>query len=214
MAAACIYSLARSPNLRSAIADSGAVELTLDALAQSGRESEYVLAQLALIAQMVRKPKVCRRLVSMATVDLLEKLSLGWSQGNDPEPSAFDVFITRKGQNICRNSNYDESHSDGDEKGSAKACSKSGGVLDEPNIPQWLGGSKPIKVEALHGKRVKVTSPFLSAVRYSIVTIAEHLGLMLDDGGAFGRKFSPSDVSYIVVRPSMGMCTHLWCVQL
>lgn len=214
MAAACIYSFARSPNLRSAIADSGAVELTLDALAQSRRESEYVLAQLALIAQMAGEPKVCRRLMSTATVDLLEKLSLGWSQGKDQEPSSFDVFNTRKSLNNCRDSNYDESHNDGDEKRSAVGCSKSGGGVDESYIPQRPGGSKPRKVESPYGKRVKVTSPFLSAIRYSVVTIAEHMGLMLDDGGAFGRKLSPSDVSYIVVRPSMGMCTRLWCVQL
>lgn len=213
MAAACIYSLSRSPNLRSAIADSGAVEFTLEALAQSERESEYVLAQLALIAQMAGEPKVCRRLVSTASVDLLEKLSLGWFQGKDREPSTFDVFNTTKDQNNCRDSNYDESHSHGGEKRSAEACSKSGGGLDEAYIPQRPGGSKPMKLEAPPGKRVKVTSPFLSAVRYSVVTIAEHLGLMLDDGGAFGRKLSPSDVSYIVVRPLMGMCTHLWCVQ-
>lgn len=59
MAAACIFSLAQSAELCPDIAESGAADLALEDLANGGRpgqagqkESEFLLAQLAVVAQV------------------------------------------------------------------------------------------------------------------------------------------------------------------
>lgn len=59
MAAACIFSLAQSAELCPDIAESGAADLALADLANGGRpgqagqkESEFLLAQLAVVAQV------------------------------------------------------------------------------------------------------------------------------------------------------------------
>ena len=62
MAAACIFSLARSAELCSDVAESGAADLALEDLANGGqpgqggqKESEFLLAQLAIVAQVQHK---------------------------------------------------------------------------------------------------------------------------------------------------------------
>ncbi len=59
MAAACIFSLARSGELCSDVAESGAADLALEDLSNGGqpgqggqKESEFLLAQLAIVAQV------------------------------------------------------------------------------------------------------------------------------------------------------------------
>lgn len=81
MASACIFGLSQSPELCSDIAESGAADQALEDLAhcRPGEESEFLLAQLAVVAQMAGEPRFSRRLKSPATVDLLMRLALGGS---------------------------------------------------------------------------------------------------------------------------------------
>ena len=85
MASACIFGLSQSPELCSDIAESGAADQALQdlALCRSGEESDFLLAQLAVVAQLAGDPRFSRRLKSPATVDLLMRLALGGSGEED-----------------------------------------------------------------------------------------------------------------------------------
>ena len=207
MAVACMYSLARSPNLRSDIAESGAVEVALEALAQSnpGHESEYILAQLAMVTQMAGEPKVLRRLASTATMDLLEHLSLECSEGKktDPTPPTFDAFDAKKRSSSDDGNGGDKKHDHGMED-SLEAYSLSLGSVGKEDRAQSVGTTTSPNMALNPGNREYTISPHKSTMRYGVVTIAYHLGTTLDEGGAFFRKLSPSETSSVVVRASTG----------
>lgn len=212
MAVACMYSLTQSPELRADFAESGAAELALEALVHDrpGHESECLLAQLAVVAQMAGEPTFCRRLASPETVRLLMRLALG-----EPEENETSDITEQKVNGVKPTDDGEHNRRDSDDDGHQKQGVNGGGYQGSGGGDKSRGsndgtlrrGDRQLTFEFLRKSKrvsansVKVASPYLSAVRFCVVTIAEHLGGILQAGGETGRTLPTSDVSIMVVRP-------------
>eukprot|EP00903_Cladosiphon_okamuranus_P019404 g17841.t1 len=206
MAAACIFSLAQSAELCPDIAESGAADLALEDLATGGRpgqagqeESEFLLAQLAVVAQVAVEPRFCRRLASPETIDLLVVLALGTAPKD------------RRGHRGSEEAKDFEGGTGGKTKGSGRGSgddhvggSGGGGGVE----PQGTAAPKlPQQVKRFSGEKVKVATPYVGALRYCVVTIVERLGGILDDGGEFERTSSTPDTTSMVEKLVYLVCS-------
>lgn len=186
MAVACVFSLTKSPNLRGEIINTGAADMALEALhsfrAPRLKESEYLLAQLAVVSQMTAEPKFCRRLAAPEIIDLL--VTIG-RQGSEDDVLDEGSETSESGESRGR-------------KGGEAGASEGEGKRTQPRRGNKIS-------------RVKVISSYSTVLRFCLVNIAENLGWNLyidvDDGrGAGGARGAPStkptreDIAYMVVR--------------
>lgn len=183
MAVACVFSLTQSPELLPDIVESGAADLALDALGHprcSGRGGgEYLLAQLAVVAQVAKEPRFCRRLASPGTIDLLVRLARYGTEEDEP---------------LSEESGEDDTVSPKEEEGDGGA----GERRRERTYKKRL--TSPSRRRS--GSAVKVASSHLASLRYCVVSIAESLGRSLSDrdGGGEAERLSRANITYIVVR--------------
>lgn len=221
MAIACIFSLTQSPELCSDIAESGAADLALKALAcgRPDQESEVLLAQLAVVSQMAGERRFCQRLASLDTVNLLMRLVLG-NSGEEETPAKqqgrhlLKDCDNHEGKSVCVGTGGgDSGHQDvntlADDDSSRDA-----------RVGDVGGGQQarllPPKVKRFSGNKVKVASPYASALRYCVVTIAERLGSTLDEVRGGGLTLPPSEMSRMVVSDYRGAILYLYkypCTQ-
>lgn len=183
MAVACLFSLSQSPDLCSGLAKSGAADLALEALAggRPGEESEFLLAQLAVVAQVAQEVNFCRRLATPETVDLLMRLTQG-TPGEGLGPSTREAI---------------DEHGDGND-GVGQRGRRDGGSIGGSSGSKGGSGWSSLSKNSRSGAAVKVASPYLGALRYCVVSILERLGAMLGDDG-LRRASAPSEVSSMVV---------------
>lgn len=186
MAVACVFSLTKSPSLRGNITNTGAADMALEALHSFRtprlKESEYLLAQLAVVSQMTAEPKFCRRLAAPEIIDLLVTIGR-----RGPEDDVFDEGS--------------ESSESGESRG--RKGGEGGASEGEGRRRQTRRGYKMTLV--------KVISSYSTVVRFCLVNIAENLGwnlyINVDDGGGAGgakaaacTKPTREDIAYLVVR--------------
>ncbi|CAM9130756.1 unnamed protein product, partial [Ectocarpus fasciculatus] len=219
MAAACIFSLAQSVDLCSDIAESGAADLALEDLANGGQpgqngqeESEFLLAQLAIVAQVAVEPRFCRRMASAKMIDLLMTLALGdtpdkKAEHGRPRP---DVEWTNNGSggsggSGSPNTSGREGSGGGDTAvdGGGKGGVRSNGI----GSPRPQRPGRPTKGKRFSGERVKVATPYVGALRYCVVTIVERVGSILNDDGEYERASSPSEMTSMVKKLVYLVCS-------
>ncbi|CAM9232465.1 unnamed protein product, partial [Ectocarpus sp. 13 AM-2016] len=220
MAAACIFSLAQSVDLCSDIAESGAADLALEDLANGGQpgqngqeESEFLLAQLAIVAQVAVEPRFCRRMASAKMIDLLMTLALGdapdkKTEHERPRP---DAEGTNDGSGRSGGSGApNTSGREGSGRGNTviDGGGEKGGVISDgfgsprPQRPGW-----PMKGKRFSGERVKVATPYVGALRYCVVAIVERVGTILNADGEYERASSPSEIASMVKKLVYLVCS-------
>lgn len=180
MAVACVFSLTQSSELRPEIAKSGAADLALEALSafeyQGLEKSEYLLAQLAVVAQMARDPQFCRRLAAPEIIDLLTSIARLGTEDTD---------------------SYNESSDEEQETHVQEGCGEEGGRGG--CSPVLHPGRRKMRGS---GHKIKVACLYAATLRYCVVTIAESLGwsVYLSDGSSAGGRPSRMDIACMAVR--------------
>ncbi|CAN0262976.1 unnamed protein product, partial [Ectocarpus sp. 12 AP-2014] len=220
MAAACIFSLAQSVDLCSDIAESGAADLALEDLANGGQpgqngqeESEFLLAQLAIVAQVAVEPRFCRRMASAKMIDLLMTLALGdapdkKTEHGRPRPDAEGTNdgSGRSGGSGAPNTSGREGIGRGNtviDGGGGKGGVRSDGFgSPRPQRPGW-----PMKGKRFSGERVKVATPYVGALRYCVVAIVERVGTILNADGEYERASSSSEITSMVKKLVYLVCS-------
>ncbi|CAM9705796.1 unnamed protein product [Ectocarpus sp. 8 AP-2014] len=220
MAAACIFSLAQSVDLCSDIAESGAADLALEDLANGGQpgqngqeESEFLLAQLAIVAQVAVEPRFCRRMASAKMIDLLMTLALGdapdkKTEHGRPRPDAEGTNdgSGRSGGFGAPNTSWREGSGGGNtviDGGGGKGGVRSDGIgSPRPQRSGW-----PMKGKRFSGERVKVATPYVGALRYCVVAIVERVGTILNADGEYERASSPSEMTSMAKKLVYLVCS-------
>lgn len=202
MAVACIFSLAQSPELCLDIADGGAGDLALDVLARGPPdfESEVVLAQLAVLAEISSAPRFCRRLACLKNIDFLMQMAFGGSEIEGTPTLSKEVKTSSDSSENRTGIGGSDGTDDGG--GSVEIHSIEEKVRHGVNLDGRVGVDEGVssisrdgksqshvtqepkisRFGKLSGANVKVTSPFWSSLRYCVVTISDHLGSNLSGG--------------------------------
>lgn len=158
MTLACVFSLNLTPALRGAVANSGVVELALDALVRhdfdteledGDTQSEIMLANLAVVSQLADHPKFRQRLENVDTICLLQRLACGRE----------DQVVGQRGDD---NSGSRSSNEDADSAQSGAYTAR-------------IGDAQHKQLPCRRGSGIKMASVYVVALRCCVMGIVESL---------------------------------------